>query len=135
MNARAVATANAFVSLVLGGLALVLPDAMGRAFGITLDPMGIALARMACAAYVGFGVLCWLARDLADQRAMRAVGSACAVAWGLGAVVVVVAINAGLGDARVWALVALQVVFALAWSLALARTPGIASSTASSRAS
>ena len=135
MTPRLVARVAALTSLVFGAGGLVVPQMMATAFGAGLDPMGMALARLASASYIGFAVLAWLARDLTDPSAWRAVAGADAIAWALGALVLMVAILSGLGDARAWALVALQVLFALAWSLVLVRPSGMATSAASSRAS
>ena len=126
MTLRMVATVAALTSLVFGAGGLALPQAMAATFGADLDPTGIALARLASASYIGFAVLAWLARDLTDPGAWRAVAGANGVSWALSAVVLTVAIVSGLADARAWALVALQVVFTLAWSLAYVQHPFVA---------
>jgi hypothetical protein len=121
MSPRIVATASAVASLVLGGIGLVAPQAFASAFGVSLDRTGEALARLACASYVAFGVLAWLSLELTDARAWRAVAGASAVAWGLGAVVTVISLASGLVTAQTWLIVAIQIVFAVAWSVVLAR--------------
>jgi hypothetical protein len=126
MTRRIVATVTALTSLVFGAGGLVAPQTMAIGFGARLDPMGMALVRLACASYVGYGVLAWLARDLTDPGAWRAVAVANIVSWALSAAVLGVAILSGLGDARAWALVALQVAFTVAWSLAYLRAPSAA---------
>jgi uncharacterized membrane protein YfcA len=127
MAPRTVATANVFVSLLLGGIGFIAPQAMATAFGVNLDQIGEVLARLACASYVAFGVLAWLARDLTDPGAWRAVAGASAVGWTLGAAVTAVGRASGLGGVQGWLIVAIQVVFAVAWVLVYAR----ASSTSS----
>ena len=94
---------------------------MATAFGVNLDKTAEALARLACASYVGFGVLAWLARDLTDASAWREVAGASAVAWALGAVVTAIARGSGLGGVQGWLNVAIQGIFTLAWSLVYAR--------------
>ena len=121
MTPRMVATAAAITSFIFGIGGLAVPTALASAFGVTLDPTGIVLARMACASYLGFGVLAWLARDLTDPAAWRAIAAAQAVAWGVGTVVDIAAIASGLGEARGWAVIALQVAFTVAWSMGFLR--------------
>jgi hypothetical protein len=121
MSPRIVATVSVFASLVLGGVGLVLPVALATAFGVNLDKTGEALARLACASYVGFGVLAWLARGLTDASAWRAVAGASALAWALGAGVTAIALQSGLGGVQGWLIVAIQVVFTLLWSWVFAR--------------
>ncbi len=125
MTPRMVATAGALTSLLFGAAGLAVPTAMASGFGISLDATGVGLARLACASYVGFGVLAWLARDLTDPDAWRAVAAAQAVAWGVAAVVVVVAVASGLGEARGWAIIALQVAFTVAWSMSFLRASSV----------
>lgn len=122
MSSRNLATIAAITSLVFGGVGLALPVAFGRVFGIELDGTATALVRLACASYVGFAVLAWLARDLTDPRAWRAVAGANAVSWAVSAVVTALALVSGLGNVGAWALVAMQVVFGAAWSVAYIRT-------------
>ena len=121
MTPKVLATLAAATSLLFGVAGLAVPQVFGTAFGLTLDPTSTALVRLACASYIAFGVLAWLARDLTDAAAWRAVAGASAVSWGLSAVVVATAIVSGLGDSRAWVMVAMQIVFAVAWSLVLVR--------------
>lgn len=123
MTPRTVATVAAITSLIFGAVGLVLPQVIGTAFGMTFDPTATALVRLASSSYLGYAVLAWLARELSDPAAWRAVAGANAVSWALGAVVLAGAITSGLGDARAWALVAMQVVFTIAWALTYVRAP------------
>ncbi|MEO5919274.1 MAG: hypothetical protein ABIQ17_06910 [Candidatus Limnocylindrales bacterium] len=118
MSSRYLATVAAITSLLFGGVGLVLPEAFGRASGIEFDATATALVRLACASYVGFAVLAWLARDLTDPMAWRAVAGANAVSWAVSAVVIALALVSGLGTAVSWALVAMQVGFGVVWSVA-----------------
>ncbi len=76
MTPRMVATAAAVTSFIFGAAGLAVPTALASGFGIGLDPTGVVLARLACASYVGFRVHAWLARDLTDPDAWRAVAAA-----------------------------------------------------------
>jgi hypothetical protein len=116
MTPRAIPIVAALTSLVFGGVGLVLPGTLAAAFGVELDPLSTALARLACAAYVGYDVLAWLARDLRDPEARRAVAATNAISWGLGAVVAAATVSTGIGDGRIWIMVVMQVGFAFAWT-------------------
>jgi hypothetical protein len=130
MTPRTLATIAAITSFVFGAVGLVLPQAFATAFGEQLDPLATTLARLACACYIGFALLAWLARDLTDPVAWRAVAGASALSWGLSAVVLAGASLSGIGDARIWAMVTMQVVFAVAWSVAYVRVARTAPSAA-----
>jgi hypothetical protein len=121
MTPRTTATAAAVTSLVFGAAGILAPGSLGSAFGISMDPTATALARLACAAYLGYAALAWLVRDVADRGAWRAVAGANSLSWGLSACVVAAAVASGMGDARTWAVVVLQAFFAAAWALAYGR--------------
>jgi hypothetical protein len=123
MTPRTTATVAAVTSLVFGAAGIIAPESLGAAFGIVLDPTGLALARLACAAYLGYAALAWLIRDVTDPGAWRAVAGSNSLSWGVSACVVAAAVISGLGDPRVWAVVAMQALFAAAWALAYGRVP------------
>ena len=122
MTLRTLATIAAVASMLFGIPGLLIPDTMTAAFGVRLDATSIAVARLACASYIGFAVLNWLARDISDAAAWRAISIGNAAAWGISAVVVTLAVLSGLGSATSWALVAMEVVFTAAWLWAYSRS-------------
>lgn len=137
MSPRTLAPIAAAVGLVFGGLGLLAPEAMTAAFGISLDRTGTEVARLACASYLGYGALAWLARGVTDAAAWRAIAAGNAVGWGAGAVVVVLAIAGVFGpiagfDARAWLIVAMQAVFTGLWSLAYVGSARVADRAAAS---
>jgi hypothetical protein len=123
MSFGALTRINAVTSLAFGAAGLLLPAALASALGLNLDGIAVVLVRLASTAYLGFAVIAWLSRDVSDPVARRAISAGNAVAWGLGAAVVTGALVAGFGETRTWAMVVLQVSFATAWSLTLARAP------------
>jgi len=123
MSFRTLSGANAATSLGFGLVGLLVPSVLATALGIDLDAIGVWVARLASTAYLGFAVLAWLSRDVADPVSTRAIAAGNAVAWGLGAAIVAVALVLGYGEPRAWAFVVMQVAFATAWSLTLARAP------------
>ena len=125
MTLRTLPTIAAITSLFFGGVGLLAPQMLARTFGVESDMTATAttLARLASAAYIGYAVLAWLARDVSDPAAWRAVAAANTVSWTLSAVVAVFALSSGVGSAAAWAVIALQVAFAVAWSLSFMRRP------------
>ncbi len=123
MSFRTLSGANAATSLGFGLVGLLVPSVLATALGIELNGVAVWIARLAATAYLGYAVLAWFSRDVADPVATRAIAAGNAVAWTLGAVVVAAALVAGFGEPRAWAFVVLQVAFATAWSLTLARAP------------
>ena len=103
-------------SLLFGFAGLVAPDVFATAFGIQLDQIGLALARLACASYLGFGVLNWLVRDVTDARTWRAITAGNAVSWAVSAGVVTEAILFGPGQLTSLVLLALQIGYTVAWA-------------------
>ncbi len=120
---RTVALAGAITSTSTGILGLLIPDLLASAAGVDPDAVVTTLIRLACAAYLGYGLLAWLARNVTDVVAWRAIATANAVSWGLSACALAIGLGSGLGAAWIWILVAIQVVFAVAWASALVRTP------------
>jgi hypothetical protein len=121
MGFRIVATIAAVDSLAFGIAGLVFPAQLASAIAGELDPLALTIVRLAAASYVGYGVLAWLVRDRQDARTIQAVCLANAVSWGLSAVVFAAALLSGLGGTVLWAIVAMQVAFAVAWLVPLRR--------------
>lgn len=121
MTRRALATISAAFGLVVGGIGLVAPATLAETFGVTLDGVAVELARLACASYVAFGVLTWLARDIDDPIAWRAVAAGNLTGWGLSGVVAALALASGYGTGTTWIILVLQIVFASAWLASLVK--------------
>ncbi len=119
---RTVALAAATASTSAGILGLLIPDLLASAAGIDPDAVVTTVIRLACAAYLGYGLLAWLARNVTDVLAWRAIAIANVVSWGLSACALAIGLSSGVGAAWTWFLVAIQVVFAVAWASALVRT-------------
>lgn len=119
------ATAVAF-----GGVGLFVPEAFAAAFGIGLDPVGAALSRLACASYLGFGVLNLMARHIEDARAWQAITVGNAVGWAVSAAVVTQALLSGLGEVTALVLLALQIGYAIAWAAMYVRVSKLTDPTA-----
>jgi hypothetical protein len=127
VGVRTVALAGAVTSTSTGLLGLLIPDLLASAVGIDPDAVVTTVIRLVCAAYLGYGLLAWSARNMTDVVAWRAIAIANAVSWGLSACALAIGLASGVGAAWVWTLVAMQVAFAVAWASALVRTRRFAS--------
>ena len=124
MNRRNVALVGAAVGAGFGAVGLLVPGLFGTLFGIQIDATTSALLRLACASYVGLAVLDWMARDVTDAAAWRAIAVGSATGWALSAVVIAIALMSGLGSPMAWLMVAVQVTMALAWLSVVAQSSG-----------
>jgi hypothetical protein len=132
MNLRSLAIVAAVTSILFGVAGLLVPNQMTSAiFGVDLDVVGTTLVRLTCSAYVGYAVLAWLAREVSDPRASRAIAAANAVAWGLSGLVIAIGLLTGLAAEGAWLIVGMQALFALAWALTLLRVERVSASSTS----
>lgn len=125
MSPRTLAPIAAIVGLVFGGFGVLAAGPLTGLFGLTLSETGLVVVRLACASYLGWGVLNAMARNLDDAAAWRAIAAGNGVGWGVGACVSILALMGVLGslgatvaDARVVLIPAMQVGFTALWTLA-----------------
>lgn len=116
MNRRTFMSIAAGESALVGLAGLLAPAQLAAVFGVTMDEVGIAQARLLASAYLGYVPILWLLRDVRDATVQRAIALGSLAAWALGLVVTVGGIAAGLGTTQTWFLVGLQVVFTAAWA-------------------
>lgn len=64
---------TAVLTLTFGIGFLLLPGTMSAPYGFRLDEAGLHVARSLGAAYLGLAALAWLARDVPDCEARRAI--------------------------------------------------------------
>jgi hypothetical protein len=112
-------------SVAFGGVGLVAPEMFAAAFGIQVDAIGIALSRLACASYIGFGALNLMARHVDDARAWQAISAGNAVSWAVSAAVVVHGLLTGLGQVTALVLLGLQVGYSVAWAMTYVRVSSV----------
>ena len=103
------------VSVVSGLTALLAPAQLAMGFGATLDDAGIVQTRLLGAAYLGYAAIVWFGRDIRDLAARRAIAIGNVVGYGLSAAVTVAAVVLEIAGIQSLALVALEVVLAVAW--------------------
>jgi hypothetical protein len=116
ISTRRFMTTASGISVLSGLAALFAPAQMGALFGITLTDVAVSQARLLGAAYLGYAVIAWFARDVTDRTAGRAIALGSALSWAISAVVTVMAVASGLAGSQAWLLVVVEAVFATAWA-------------------
>ena len=108
--------AGAVVTLIFGLSLVLIPVALFSLYGITVTDAGIVLARLFGAAFLGFTVLNWSARNAADSEVLRGIVLANLLMDAVGFVVTLLGQLAGLANALGWSFVALYLLFALGFA-------------------
>jgi hypothetical protein len=103
------------VSVITGLAALLAPAQVAGVFAVALDDPGMSVTRLLGAAYLGYAVIVWFARDIRDQAAQRAIALGNLASWAISMVVIVAGVVTSLAGAQSWSLVALAVVFSAGW--------------------
>ena len=116
MNRQSLMTIAAGVSIISGLAGLFAPAQLAALFGVTLDDVAMSQARLLGAAYLGYAAIAWLARDVTDRAAVRAIALGSALSWAISAIVTAMIVITGLAGAQTWVLVAVQAAFATAWA-------------------
>ena len=115
MRLSAFLSVAGLVALVFGLSFLFVPGATLAPYGVTTDPAGIDLARYFGAALIQVGLMIFLARNVGDRAAQRAVvlGSGIGVLAGLG--VALAAQLSGAVNALGWSTVAIYLLLVLGY--------------------
>ena len=107
---RSTFMAIAAVLAVVFGLGFILDPAQTMSFyGVTLETAGQWIGRYLGSAFIGIGVLTWLARNAEPGEGQRAVMLGDFVLSVLGLVVAILDAISGLGNALVWSTVVIYV--------------------------
>lgn len=107
---------NAVVGLAFGVALLLAPAALLNFNGVQTDRVGLVLARLFGAEFVGFNIVTWLVRNYQDGSGRRVVVLGHTISESLGFVVAILAKLGGLGNAMFWGIVAVYLVFALGYA-------------------
>ncbi len=108
--------AGAVVTLIFGLSLVLIPGTLLSLYGITINGAGIVLARLFGAAFLGFTVLNWSARNAADDQVLRGIVLANLLMDAVGFIVTLLGQLAGLANALGWSCVALYLLFALGFA-------------------
>ena len=106
---------SALVGAVFGIAFVVVTGPLLSVYGVTTDKAGLLVAQLFGTTLLGFAVLNWLARDVRDPDAQRAVIYANLTGDTIGFVVVLIGQLAGITNAVGWSTVAIYLAFVLAF--------------------
>ncbi|MGH7644481.1 MAG: hypothetical protein ACREMR_02745 [Gemmatimonadales bacterium] len=115
MKLRNLFILGAVVSLVYAVAALLVPVTLLTTYGISAGPAEQLMTRFFGGALGGLGLILWLAKDVADLAAQRAITLASFVFSVVGLVVSLQGTRAGVMGGVGWSAVAINGFFALAW--------------------
>ena len=103
---------KAIISLVFGIGFVLVPAAVMPLYGVTLDPIGILMARFVGACLIGIGLICWFDRS-ADHDALQGITLALFIGDTVGFIVALLGQLSGLMNALGWVIVAIWLLLAL----------------------
>ena len=107
---------NAILAVVFGLAFLLAPTATGTLYGHTVDPVSKYLAQLLGAAFIGVGIVTWMARKAAASDALRAIVLGYFIANSISFIVVLINQLAGVVNALGWFSVAIYLLFALGYA-------------------
>lgn len=115
MTLAAFMAIHAVIALAFGIAFVLAPAWLLSLYGITLDAAGILMTRLFGAALIQIGLLAWLAKQVADAVARRAVLLAYFLGLGVGFVIILLGQVAGVLNALGWTSVAIYLLLALGY--------------------
>lgn len=114
-------TLKSIVCVVFGVLFVVLTQFVLDIFGMSAPASGMVMSRYFGTAFLIIGLLLWLCRNTEDEATKRAFLVSITVGDIIGLVVALLAVLGGLTNAMGWLIVALWLIFALAFGAMLLR--------------
>lgn len=106
-------TVNAVIAGVFGIAFVAVPGRALANYGITVDAQFALVAQLFGAALLGYAILTWTARNLADSDALRAIVLALCVADAIAFVIALIGQLRGTVNAVGWSTVAIYLLLAL----------------------
>jgi hypothetical protein len=110
-------TINSVIVFLFGLGLVIVPETLMSLYGVELTGIGKAISQLLGAAFLGFGVLRFLARTSEDKGFLKAVVVSGFIEDSLGFVVLLVAQLDGLTNASGWSNVILYSLFALGFGV------------------
>jgi uncharacterized membrane protein len=107
---------SAAIAAVYGVTFVVASGPLLAIYGITLDKAGTLVAQLFGTALIGYAILNWLARNVTDAEARRAVVWTNLATDAIGFVVILLGQLAGIANALGWSSVAIYLLLALAFA-------------------
>lgn len=108
--------AGAVVTLIFGLALVLVPGTLLALYGVTVNVQGIFIARLFGAAFLGFTVLNWSARNASDSEVLRGIVLANLIMDVVGFTVTLLGQLAQVANALGWSSVALYLLFSLGFA-------------------
>jgi hypothetical protein len=115
MNLKIVLIINAVVALVFGFAFLLIPGDLAAQYGVETNAAMNYMGQLLGAAFIGFAVLTWWARNANDSTARRAIVLSFFIGNVAGFVVALIGQLNEVVDTLGWSTVAIYLLFALAY--------------------
>lgn len=116
MRLNTLLVVSAAIAAVYGVAFVVASGPLLAIYGITLDKAGTLVAQLFGTALIGYAILNWLARNVTDPEARRAVVWTNLATDAIGFVVILLGQLAGIANALGWSSVAIYLLLALAFA-------------------
>ena len=107
---------NAVIALVFGIGFVLVPGAMGTLYGMTPGPEVNLAGQFFGVELIAVGLLCWLARNVSDSAAQRAMILAFLIADVIGLIVSIMGTLSGVFNAVGWSAVVIYLVLSLGYA-------------------
>ncbi len=106
-------TINAIVAFVFGLTFVLVPETSISLYDITLSPGGVIITRLLGAAFLGYSVLTWSARNAGESEARQAIVLTLVISDTIGFIVALLGQLSGVVNALGWSTVAIYLLLAL----------------------
>jgi len=113
MKLRVLFMINTVIAVLFGLGMLLIPDTVTSFYDVILEESGAYLARLLGAAFIGIGIISWMAKDATDSRALRAILLGFFISESLGFVVTLIDQLRGVANTLGWTIVAIYLLTAL----------------------
>ena len=107
---------NAVIALVFGIGFVLVPGTMGTLYGMTPGPEVNLAGQFFGVELIAVGLLCWLARNVSDSAAQRAMILAFLIADVIGLIVSIMGTLSGVFNAVGWSAVVIYLVLSLGFA-------------------
>lgn len=108
-------TVHAIVALLFGLGFVFAPAAILAPYGITTNEAGIVIARLLGAAFLGFSVIAWSARNTEESGARRAIVLGFFLGFAVSSAASLFGQLSGVGNALGWSTVGIYLLLALGY--------------------
>lgn len=115
MKLSALFTINAIVALLFGLGFVLAPAATLAPYGVTTNEAGILVARLLGAAFLGFSMIAWFARNTEESAARRAIVLGLFLGFAAGFAVSLFGQFTGVVNALGWSTVGIYLLLALGY--------------------